>query len=93
MEVFVQVFDRGGFFGRGARAGHDALAVSKLVGRLEARLGTQLVRRSTRQLQLTAEGEQFYLHSVSVLADIDEAERCRCASSCGASGHGNSTIG
>jgi len=45
------------------------------VGRLEARLGTQLVHRSTRKLQLTAEGQQFYERSLRVLADMDEAER------------------
>jgi DNA-binding transcriptional LysR family regulator len=35
----------------------------------------QLVHRSTRKLQLTAEGAQFYERSVRVLADLDEAER------------------
>ena len=54
-------------------------AVSKLVGRLEARLGTQLVHRSTRKLQLTPEGQQFYERSVRVLADMDEAERSAAA--------------
>jgi DNA-binding transcriptional LysR family regulator len=76
MEVFVQVRDRGGFSAAARALGMTPSAVSKLVGRLEARLGTQLVRRSTRQLQLTAEGEQFYQRSARVLADIDEAERC-----------------
>ncbi len=54
-------------------------AVSKLVARLEARLATQLVHRSTRKLQLTPEGQNFYERSVRVLADIDEAERCAAA--------------
>jgi len=79
MEVFVQVFDRGGFSAAARTLGMTPSAVSKLVGRLEARLGTQLVRRSTRKLQLTTEGEQFYERSVRVLADIDEAERCATA--------------
>jgi len=79
MEVFVQVFDRGGFSAAARTLGMTPSAVSKLVGRLEARLGTQLVRRSTRKLQLTSEGEQFYERSVRVLADIDEAERCATA--------------
>jgi DNA-binding transcriptional LysR family regulator len=50
-------------------------AVSKLVARLETRLGTRLVNRSTRKLQLTPEGCAFYERSVSILADIAEAER------------------
>jgi DNA-binding transcriptional LysR family regulator len=76
MEVFVQVQDRGGFSAAARVLGMTPSAVSKLVGRLEARLGTQLVQRSTRKLQLTAEGERFYERAVRVLADIDEAERC-----------------
>lgn len=76
MEVFVQVLDRGGFSAAARVMGLTPSAVSKLVGRLEARLGTQLVRRSTRRLQLTSEGERFYERAVRVLADIDEAERC-----------------
>ncbi|MDM0023723.1 LysR family transcriptional regulator [Variovorax saccharolyticus] len=76
MEAFVQVVDRGSF-SAGARAlGMTPSAVSKLIGRLEARLATQLVLRSTRRLQLTAEGRLFYERSVRVLADLDEAERC-----------------
>lgn len=75
MEVFVQAVDRGGFSAAARALGLTPSAVSKLVGRLEARLGTQLVQRSTRKLQLTAEGQQFYERSHRVLADIDEAER------------------
>jgi DNA-binding transcriptional LysR family regulator len=50
-------------------------AVSKLMTRLEARLGTRLINRSTRKLQLTPEGTAFYQRSVTILADIAEAER------------------
>lgn len=79
MEVFVQVFERGGFSAAGREMGMTPSAVSKLVSRLEARLGVQLVHRSTRKLQLTPEGQQFYERSVRVLADIDEAERSATA--------------
>lgn len=79
MEAFVQMVDRGSF-SAGARAlGMTPSAISKLIGRLEARLGTQLVHRSTRKLQLTAEGRLFHDRSVRVLADMDEAERCASA--------------
>lgn len=79
MEVFVQVFERGGFSAAARALGMTPSAVSKLVSRLEARLGVQLVHRSTRRLQLTPEGQQFYERSVRVLADIDEAERAATA--------------
>ena len=75
MEAFVLVVDRGGFSAAARALGMTPSAISKLVGRLEARLGTQLVHRSTRKLQLTAEGQQFYEASQRVLGDMDEAER------------------
>jgi DNA-binding transcriptional LysR family regulator len=54
-------------------------AVSKLVARLETRLGARLVNRSTRKLQLTPEGSAFHDRAVRVLADLDEAERSAAA--------------
>ena len=50
-------------------------AVSKLVARLERRLGARLINRSTRKLLLTAEGQAFLERAHLVLADLDEAER------------------
>ena len=68
MEVFVQVVERGGFSAAARALDLTPSAVSKLIARLEARLAVQLVRRSTRQLQLTDEGRHFYDRSVRVLA-------------------------
>ena len=48
MEVFVQVFEHGGFSAAARALGMTPSAVSTLVGRLEARLGTQLVQRWSR---------------------------------------------
>jgi len=79
MEAFVQVVERDGFSAAARALVMTPSAVSKLVARLEARLGVQLVHRSTRKLQLTPEGRQFYERSVRVLADLDEAERCAAA--------------
>lgn len=79
MEAFVQAVDRGGFSAAARSLGMTPSAMSKLVARLEARLGTLLVHRSTRRLQLTPEGQNFYDRAVRVLADLDEAERCAAA--------------
>jgi len=79
MEAFVRVVDTGGFSAAARLLGMTPSAVSKLVARLEARLGIQLVHRSTRKLQLTPEGIHFYERSTRVLADMDEAERCAAA--------------
>ena len=79
MEAFVQVVERDGFSAAARALVMTPSAVSKLVTRLDARLGVQLVHRSTRRLQLTPEGRQFYERSVRVLADLDETERCAAA--------------
>jgi DNA-binding transcriptional LysR family regulator len=79
MEAFVQVVERGGFSAAARALLMTPSAVSKLIARLEARLGIQLVHRSTRKLQLTPEGQQFYERSRQVLAEMDEAERCVAA--------------
>jgi DNA-binding transcriptional LysR family regulator len=76
LEVFVRVIELGGFSAAARACGMTPSAVSKLVGRMEQRLGTRLINRSTRQLQLTPEGCVFYERGMRVLADLDEAERC-----------------
>jgi DNA-binding transcriptional LysR family regulator len=75
MEVFVQVVQQGGFSHAAQRAGMTQSAVSKLISRLEARLGTRLLNRSTRRLELTPEGCAFYERALQILGDMDEAER------------------
>ncbi|PDT30901.1 LysR family transcriptional regulator [Rhizobium sp. L9] len=75
MEVFVSVVERGGFSAAATARRMTPSAVSKLIARLEARLGARLVNRSTRKLQLTPEGCAFYERSIAILADIAEAER------------------
>ncbi|WP_168192077.1 LysR family transcriptional regulator [Pararhodobacter marinus] len=61
--AFATVVETGSF-----RAGADRLAlsppyVSQMVSDLEARLGRQLLYRSTRRIALTAEGEAFLPHA------------------------------
>ncbi|TWB02786.1 LysR family transcriptional regulator, partial [Gluconacetobacter diazotrophicus] len=80
MDVFVRVVDAGGFTPAARLSRMTPSAVSKLVSRLERRLGTRLFNRSTRQLQLTPEGAAFYDRSVRILADLAEAEQCASAS-------------
>lgn len=79
MEVFARVVEQGGFSAAARVCRMTPSAVSKLIARLETRLGTRLVNRSTRKLQLTPEGSNFYARAARVLADIDEAERIASA--------------
>jgi DNA-binding transcriptional LysR family regulator len=75
MEVFVRSVELAGFSAAARALQMTPSAVSKLVARLEARLGVRLLNRSTRKLQLTAEGSAFHDRSVRLLADLAEAER------------------
>lgn len=74
MTAFVRSVDGGGFSAAARELGLTPSALSKLVTRLEDRLGARLLQRTTRRLQLTPEGEAFYIRSRRILADMDEAE-------------------
>ncbi len=75
MGVFVAVAETGNFSSAGRKIGLTPSAVSKLVNRMEERLGVPLVTRSTRVLQLTAEGALYLERARRILTEIDEAER------------------
>ena len=72
--AFVRSVERGGFSAAARDLDLTPSAVSKLVTRLEDRLGVRLLNRTTRSLALTAEGEAFFHRSQRILADIAEAE-------------------
>src|SRR3989304_9917208 len=74
MRVFVQALDRGSFSAAANDLELTPSAVSKLVSRLEQRLGVRLLNRSTRKLALTPEGETYLARARQILADIDDAE-------------------
>lgn len=75
MEVFVRVVEQGGFSAAARLRRMTPSAVSKLVARLEGRLGARLVNRSMRRFQLTPEGCVFYERATRILADLEDAER------------------
>lgn len=75
MEVFTEVVAAGTFSEAARRLDMTPSAVSKLVARMEQRLGARLLHRSTRRLELTAEGERFHVMSLGILEQIDNAER------------------
>lgn len=74
MRAFKRVIERANFSAAASDLGLTPSAMSKLVSRLEDRLGVRLLYRTTRRLALTPEGEIYHRHSCDILAAIDEAE-------------------
>jgi len=74
MTAFVRTVETGGFSAAARDIGLTSSAISKLVTRLEDRLGARLLHRTTRRLQMTAEGEAFYARVRPILTAMDEAE-------------------
>src|SRR5262249_33211951 len=74
MRVFQRVMARGGFAAAADDVRLSASAVSKIVTRLENRLGVRLINRTTRRLALTTEGELFLRRSRDILRAVDAAE-------------------
>ncbi|MBX9946758.1 MAG: LysR family transcriptional regulator [Reyranella sp.] len=74
MAAFVRVVDSRGFSAAAGSLGLSPSAVSKLVTRLETRLGVRLLQRTTRALHLTAEGEVFYEAARRIVGDIETIE-------------------
>jgi len=74
MGVFQRVVERGSFAGAADDLGLSPSAISKLITRLELRLGVRLINRTTRRLALTHEGEVFLARSRDILRAIEAAE-------------------
>ena len=64
----------GGFSAAARDLGLTPSALSKLVTRLEDRLGVRLMNRTTRKLALTAEGDAYFSSARRILIEIEEAE-------------------
>ena len=74
MEIFVRVVDAGSFTGAAERLGLAKSLVSRRLGRLEERLGTRLIARTTRKLALTEAGRAFYDRARRLLEETADAE-------------------
>lgn len=74
MRVFVRIMERRSF----TRAADDLnlprTTATDAIKSLEARLGVHLLRRTTRQVAPTLEGEAFYTRCLRLIADLEDAE-------------------
>ncbi|GAB2585702.1 LysR family transcriptional regulator [Dyella jejuensis] len=72
MQIFVRVAELASFTKAADSLGLPKASTSSAVQQLEAQLGTQLLHRTTRKVQMTQDGQRFYERSKDLLADMDE---------------------
>ena len=75
MAVLVAIVRAGSFSGAAKALGITPSGTSKLISRLEHRLGVQLLQRTTRTMQMTEAGELYYERACRLLEGIDGLER------------------
>lgn len=75
VEIFCAIVETGNYTRAANQLGITAAAVSRAVARHEADLGAQLFLRTTRSVQLTEAGQQFFDKCRQALALLEEAER------------------
>lgn len=73
--VFVTVIDSGSITAAAEKLQQTVSGVSRALTRLEKKLDTALIRRTTRRLQLTEEGALFLGRARAILDAMEEAEQ------------------
>ncbi|MEN5314333.1 LysR substrate-binding domain-containing protein [Pseudomonas koreensis] len=74
MQAFARVVEAGSFTKAAETLHMSKTTVTQLVQQLEARLRVKLLNRTTRKVNVTADGAIFYERVISLLADLDDAE-------------------
>ena len=74
MQIFVRVAELASFTQAADNLGMPKASISNAVKQLESLLGTRLLHRTTRKVQMTQDGLAFYERSKDVLADVDELQ-------------------
>lgn len=74
MHIYVRVAELASFTQAADRLGLPKASISTAVKQLETLLGTRLLNRTTRTVQMTPDGQLFYERSKDMLADMDELQ-------------------
>ncbi|RMO94915.1 LysR protein [Pseudomonas syringae pv. philadelphi] len=74
MQAFARVVETGSFTRAAGTLHMSKTSVTQLIQQLEARLRVKLLNRTTRRVNLTADGAVYYERVVRLLADMDDAE-------------------
>lgn len=71
MAMFVRIVEAGSITKAAEQLNTAKSAVSRRLKELEARLGSQLINRTTRHSKLTQAGEQYYQQVNNILSSVD----------------------
>lgn len=74
MQAFARVVETGSFTKAAETLHMSKTSVTQLVQQLEARLRVKLLNRTTRKVNITADGAAYYERVIKLLADMDDAE-------------------
>jgi DNA-binding transcriptional LysR family regulator len=74
LQIFVAVIECGSISAAAEQAGQTPSAVSRTLSRLESKLATTLINRTTRRMDLTEEGKFFFERAKRILEQMDELE-------------------
>ncbi len=74
MQAFVRVVETGSFTKAAETLRISKTSVTQQVQQLEARLRVRLLNRTTRKVNVTADGAAYYERALRLLADLDDAE-------------------
>ncbi|EHK66720.1 LysR family transcriptional regulator [Achromobacter arsenitoxydans] len=74
MNAFARVVETGSFTKAAETLRMSKTTVTQLVQQLEARLRVRLLNRTTRKVNVTADGAAYYERVIRLLADMDDAE-------------------
>ncbi len=75
LRSFVSAVQQGSLSGAGRLLGSSPASISRHITSLEEQLGTQLLKRSSRNLALTEAGELYYNQVEQILQQLAEANR------------------
>ena len=73
LRLFVSVVERNSFSKGGAYLGVPQATTSRMISKLEQRLGGRLLQRSTRKLTLTEAGQIYFERASRIVVELDEA--------------------
>ena len=74
LQVFISVIECGSISAAAEQVGQTPSAISRTLARLESKLDTTLINRTTRRMDLTEEGRFFFERAKQILQQMEELE-------------------